>query len=217
MYPQEPMIQSIMGAMTVLAANPEFLDQFNTFIKGQRPQQKQIQPPQHVELIDDDPTDNPVDISKVVKPSDAFQHFFSEKIKNLRSQQPNLNEKTHEKTAKDLWKMLTPQQKAPYEEMANKDKLGFAERVLDMMDGKKPIKQRKYAPDQIGPASPYCIFMKDRFSDLKKENKSLDRKDCMKMIGAMWRELSLEEKEKYREQSNEVNIKRGFKVKPPKS
>jgi len=129
-----------MGAMTVLAANPDFLDSFNTFIKQQRSPMAPRQLPQHVELVDDESP----------KVSDPFRKFFTEKLKRLREQEPNLHDKAYERIAKEMWGNLTPKQKAAYEDNKKQLKQEKVEETPGKADNtSKPWKpkQRKFAPD----------------------------------------------------------------------
>lgn len=177
--------------MTILAANPEFLDSFNTFIKQQRSPMAPKQLPQHVELIDDETS----------PAKDPFSKFFAEKLKRLREQEPNLHDKAYERIAREMWGNLTPQQRAAYEDSKKACKVTKTEDVAPKVAKPGKLKVRKFAPDQVGPVSPYCLFIREKFKEIKADSSTnkVDRKEAMQIIGQEWRVLTDAQKMAYRE------------------
>ena len=58
----------------------------------------------------------------------AFLHFCSVKRPKLKQENPSLSVGAMARQLSSAWKLMTPEQKKPYDEMAERDKLRYARR-----------------------------------------------------------------------------------------
>lgn len=96
--------------------------------------------------------------------------FFSNmKRPKLKQEDPNANIAELAKQLGAAWKVMTKEQKAPYDEMAKKDKQRYLDE-LDALkkDGKLPPKERK--PTMRGGKKPKKVARKDEDEDEEEED-----------------------------------------------
>jgi hypothetical protein len=102
-------------------------------------------------------------------------------------------------------------------ELSDPDKKLTAKLIVLLKDGKldpesrssinRAINKARRGPNAASPeeklkyVNGYTTFYKQRFPILKKEKKLLDVSEAGKLIGAEWRALGAEEKQKFKEQA----------------
>jgi hypothetical protein len=92
--------------------------------------------------------------------------------------------------------------KAPYEEMASKDKTRYASEMKDYKPTGDAATKTKKKKDPNAPKrskTSYIFFADEMRAKLKKENPSMTFGEMGKKIGEMFRALSADEKKKYEE------------------
>lgn len=66
-------------------------------------------------------------------------------------------------------------------------------------DKKRKGKKKKDCPEMKRPSTPYILWCKDSWNEVKKENPDSDFKETSNILGAKWKTLSAEEKKPYEE------------------
>ncbi|KAF8077435.1 hypothetical protein N665_1036s0010 [Sinapis alba] len=74
----------------------------------------------------------------------------------------------------------------------------FCQSVAQTEDDKKG-KKKKDCPETKRPSTPYILWCKDNWNEVKKENPDSDFKETSNIVGAKWKTLSAEEKKPYEE------------------
>ena len=100
-----------------------------------------------------------------------------------------------------LWKELDEEQKVPFVEQANLDKVRYQDEMktrtpseASKESGKKPKKTRKPGPKKA--SSSYLFFCKDQRPKTKVSNPEMDAKDITRELGRMWKEDMTDKKKK---------------------
>ena len=100
-----------------------------------------------------------------------------------------------------LWKELDEEQKVPFVEQADLDKVRYQEEMkthtpseASKESGKKPKKTRKPGPKKA--SSSYLFFCKDQRPKTKVSNPEMDAKDITRELGRMWKEDMTDKKKK---------------------
>ncbi|KAJ0240879.1 High mobility group B protein 13 [Hirschfeldia incana] len=74
----------------------------------------------------------------------------------------------------------------------------FGQSLAQTEDDKKG-KKKKDCPETKRPSTPYILWCKDNWNEVKKENPDSDFKETSNILGAKWKTLSAEEKKPYEE------------------
>jgi len=140
---------------------------------------------------------------------------MKEKRKDYADKYPKLSFGDLSKRIAEVWKKLSPEEKAPYEEMHAKDKLRYDEEMKNYTkpesdseseseeeEKKKPRKKAKRDPDAPKKASnAYLYYTKENREKVKKEMHAKDPAikltDVTKELGARWKSLTPVEKAPY--------------------
>uniref|UniRef100_M4F2F8 HMG box domain-containing protein n=1 Tax=Brassica campestris TaxID=3711 RepID=M4F2F8_BRACM len=78
--------------------------------------------------------------------------------------------------------------------------LAFCQSLAQTEDDKKGKKKKKKdCPETKRPSTPYILWCKDNWNEVKKENPDSDFKETSNILGAKWKTLSVEEKKPYEE------------------
>ena len=100
-----------------------------------------------------------------------------------------------------LWKELDEEQKVPFVEQADLDKVRYQDEMkthtpseASKESGKKPKKTRKPGPKKA--SSSYLFFCKDQRPKTKVSNPEMDAKDITRELGRMWKEDMTDKKKK---------------------
>lgn len=147
------------------------------------------------------PTKKKEDENAIKKPLSSYMLFCKER----RSGISNVAPRDVLKKLGELWKALSDDEKSVYTEKAAEAKLRYEE---DTKVDKKPTKTVKNAKDDSDSSepiedkkksvSPYIRFCNDKRASVKESNPGMDAKTIIKTLGAMWRALSEEEQQSYK-------------------
>lgn len=122
----------------------------------------------------------------------------------LRSTVSTLKFADQTKTLSSQWNALTESQKAPYMEMASKDKERYTNAmksyVAPVVEVQAVVKGEVLAKEKKKPSG-YILFGADARSALKKENPSLKAPEVMKEVGSRWKALSDKERAVYNDRA----------------
>lgn len=128
-----------------------------------------------------------------------------------KKENPDLAPKELMSKLADMWRGLSDDEKAPYEEKAaeakdayikagggaKKDGEGKAKKASKAKKGKDGEEGEK---PKRGPNA-YMIFSNEKRGEVKAENPGLKVTEIAKVIGDMWKELSEEEKQEYKDKA----------------
>ncbi|KAF3501504.1 hypothetical protein F2Q69_00042681 [Brassica cretica] len=77
--------------------------------------------------------------------------------------------------------------------------LAFCQSLAQTEDDKKGKKKKKDGAETKRPSTPYILWCKDNWNEVKKENPDSYFKETSNILGAKWKTLSAEEKKPYEE------------------
>ncbi|XP_068701386.1 high mobility group protein B3-like [Montipora foliosa] len=107
------------------------------------------------------------------------------------------------KACAEKWKALSEEERQPYREAAEKDKLRYENEMANYSPpeaagrktrkGKKP--KDKNRPK--GAKNPFMCFSEEKRPKLKEQNPDEPTKEIAKMLGEMWRNMNDQDKEHY--------------------
>jgi len=135
----------------------------------------------------------------------AYTLFMKSKSKEVNLANPGMKPTEIMKIIGSMWKVVTPEEKAGFQGMADEDKARYKDEMSrytppdyssDEGAPKKKKKKDKNAPKAA--ANAYSIFMKKKSKELQEALPAGEKpKDLFKTVGAMWKEVSAEEKAGY--------------------
>ncbi|CAN6860166.1 unnamed protein product [Brassica oleracea] len=85
--------------------------------------------------------------------------------------------------------------------------LAFCQSLAQTEDDKKGKKKKKDGAETKRPSTPYILWCKDNWNEVKKENPDSYFKETSNILGAKWKTLSAEEKkEAYLQQKTALEL-----------
>lgn len=131
-----------------------------------------------------------------------------------KKENPDLAPKELMSKLAEMWRSLSDDDKAPYEEKAadakdayvkagggaKKDGEGKAKKAASKGKGKKAASGEEGEKPKRGPNA-YMIFSNEKRAGVKAENPEMKVTEIAKVIGEMWKELSEEEKQEYKDKA----------------
>lgn len=140
-----------------------------------------------------------------VKPKrglNAYMHFVKASREQVKADHPGLDNK--ELTAKlgEVYRALTAEGKAPFEEAAAADKHRYDAEVAAL--GPQPAKSKAARLKVAHTKSAYQLFMNEQLPGLKAEHPKAGMPELSRLVSSAWRELAEEEKEPFNLQAKEL-------------
>jgi len=132
-------------------------------------------------------------------PRSAFICFRDAKIKAFQAQNDKVNTIDVLQLAAEEWNRLSPRERGMWDEAARDDKLRYVQEKANYK-GKwnLPVRRKKKHPSAPRrPMSAFLKFSQKRRKDVKAENPNMANTDISRLLGAMWRNATPEEKEPY--------------------
>ena len=166
--------------------------------------------------------------STVKKPKTPYLIFSNEKREEVKQKNPDFKFAEISKELGNMWKQCDEEEKEVYEKKAVEDKQRFVDEVEGMNEGNEKekllelvqkIKNPSAKKSSGKPKNGYIAFCSENRSKVQEENKGLKGTEITKILSSMWKELSDEEKNKYKPQKDEKekNEKTEKKKTPSKS
>ena len=75
----------------------------------------------------------------------------------------------------------------------------FSQSLAQTEEEKKGKKKKKDCAETKRPSTPYILWCKDNWNEVKKQNPEADFKETSNILGAKWKGISAEEKKPYEE------------------
>ncbi|KAL4448032.1 hypothetical protein ABPG75_005251 [Micractinium tetrahymenae] len=142
--------------------------------------------------------------TKIKKPSNAYLFFTNAKRAEVKAAHPDLAFGALNAKLGELYKALSPEEKAPFEVQAVADKQRYAAEVAAaggaaaVAASKKPrVKRAKSA---------YQLFCDERLPLLRADNPQAGIGELSKLVSAEWKELSAEDKYPYETQAQALKL-----------
>merc|ERR1719261_184491 len=139
--------------------------------------------------------------------------FFSTKNRErVKKENPGISIGEISKKLGVEWKALTPEEKAPYEAMASKDKQRYKDETANYTPPKtlsSPSKKKtKKDPNEPKRGmSSYMIYSQKNRSKIKESYPDLSFGDLAKKVSETFKQLSAEEKKKYEDLATEDKVR----------
>jgi len=124
-----------------------------------------------------------VDPARPKRPASAWIHFLSD----FRKKNNGIPAKEVMTSASKAWKVMTVQQKKPFQETYD-----AAKKVYDV-DQEEYVKWTRDPEKPKKPTSPFFLFL----NGYRKKNESLKTTDASKLAAAIWNDMSKEQKQPY--------------------
>eukprot|EP00040_Diaphanoeca_grandis_P026865 m.151423 g.151423 ORF g.151423 m.151423 type:complete len:891 (-) comp30759_c4_seq2:2534-5206(-) len=149
------------------------------------------------------------------RPQSSFFLFSSKMRAQVKIDFPELSVSETAKKMGEMWKEVTEEEKIPYQEEFEANKLIYAKEMEEFKlkqiaeggdDDDIPEKSKKsskrgkkirFDGEPKNPLSSYLIFAQSIREKLKEENPELKMTEMSKVIGTKWSEIKDEEKQKY--------------------
>ncbi|GAX14828.1 structure-specific recognition protein 1 [Fistulifera solaris] len=132
----------------------------------------------------------------------AYLFYMTKNRDKLKAEKPDLSFGELGKELGARWNEMSAADKAPYEEMASKDKTRYASEMKEYKPTRDAATKKKKKKDPNAPKrskTSYIFFADEMRVKLKKEHPSMTFGETGKKIGEMFRALSADEKKKYEE------------------
>mmetsp|Transcript_2189 Transcript_2189/g.3377 ORF Transcript_2189/g.3377 Transcript_2189/m.3377 type:complete len:181 (+) Transcript_2189:64-606(+) len=136
----------------------------------------------------------------------AYMFFMEENRNDFRAANPDASFGTLSRLIADKWKIMTPEEKAPYEAQALQDKQRYKDEMVGYvrppeLDNIKRKRAKKDPNAPKGALSSYIIFSNVARNEIKAENPETPVTEVMRIIGERWRAMSAEDKLPFEEMS----------------
>ncbi len=144
-------------------------------------------------------------VFKKAKAPSGYILFCNAKRAEVKAANPDMAFGTIGKTLGDMWKLLTDDQKKPYndestQKQADLDTRGEMVQVKQKRN-KKGEKKEKVARAPSG----YMLFCKDKRAEVKAANPGIEFGAIGKALGDMWKALTDEQKKPYNDISKDIS------------
>jgi hypothetical protein len=146
------------------------------------------------------------------KGKSAYMFFCADERVKIKEEEPEMPAKDVLAELGNRWKIFkdkNPEAVKKYEKMAADDKVRYEEEMKNYVpvpveenpvaDDKKKTKKKKATGEPKKGKSAYIFFCADERPIVKEENPEMPAKEILAELGARWKKLSDEEKEKYNE------------------
>lgn len=165
------------------------------------------------------------DPSAPKRPRSAYILFCTEHRPIMKEENPSLKPSELMRRLGEKWKTMSEEDKQPYGHKARDDKERFDSQMKNYTpsdeykkvspvpkpkkakaQSKKPAKKGKKKKDPNEPKrakSAYIFFGEDKREEVKRTNPAAKSPEIMKIIGALWRELTEEQKEQYKQKATQ--------------
>ncbi|CAJ1896816.1 unnamed protein product [Cylindrotheca closterium] len=155
------------------------------------------------------------------RPTSAYFLWMGENRASIKDKNPDMSFGDLARECSRVYKELTPEEKAPYDEKANADKARYKSEMADYTPpagssskaekggkGKKaPAKKKKDPNAPKRGTTSFMYFSSEMRPKIKEENPDISFGDTGKELGARFRALSPEEKKKYEDMAAEDKIR----------
>jgi hypothetical protein len=140
----------------------------------------------------------------------AYQFFCNEKRKELQEENEDLAFGDVNKMLGEMWGNLSDKERRPYEKKAEADKKRYREQFDDAEQ--KAIASGEYSPNPLRnikkPRTSYLCYSTDPAIRKKYSKKAGgDIKELMRILGAQWKKMALEEKQPYVDLAEEDKLR----------
>jgi hypothetical protein len=153
------------------------------------------------------------------RPTSSYMFFCKQQRDSIKKEFPNMNAKEITSELGKRWKNLSEQQKVPYIERQNKDKIRYQTEKQSVVQPEKEKKQkvRKTAPvkttkrKEINPKKTigFKNFCNEEKTRLESENPDWSSRRVTTELIEMWNELNEEDKQQYEdtiEEEHEIDL-----------
>jgi hypothetical protein len=146
------------------------------------------------------------------RPRTSYIFYSNENRVELKEKYPDLNQKEFMKKMGEHWNNLSDKAKEPYKNMQEADKKRYESEMVsyvprESVDEKKTGKKLK---DPLAPKKPknsFMFFCEENRASLKEKNPSVTSTELSKKLGVLWGELSEEGKQKYKDRSDNDQLR----------
>lgn len=147
------------------------------------------------------------------RPCTSYIYFSNDVRKNLQEKNPELKPKQLAAKIGELWKGLTDVQKVPYENLYKDAKAKFDIAKANYVPAagfEVEEKSSKKVKDPNAPKKPknsFMFFCEENRDLVKEKNASFSPKEVTKKLAETWRDLSDDEKQKYKDKADQDKTK----------
>lgn len=132
------------------------------------------------------------------KPKSAYICFCTEKRQEVKDNNDGISNTDIMAELGKLWKVLSDSDKLKWEKAADNDKKRY-ETELQKFYAEHPEEVKEEKSKIKKPVSSYVIFSNLKRPEVKSKNPTLSPKEILTLLGKMWKELSDDDKEEYKE------------------
>jgi hypothetical protein len=148
----------------------------------------------------------------IKRPTSSYMYFCMDVRPKFKKENPNLTAKELTSQLGKKWNNLSDEEKTPYIERQNKDKLRYSveksklELTLPKVIPRQKVRKTAPVKKSKKQTSGFKNFCKEQTKTLKEDNPEWSTTEIKKELETMWDELNEEDKREYERENNKVIV-----------